>query len=73
MLLRLTAPISDVLPIPGNARILVTGPLAHDKEGMLGEWCGNARSHLAQVVTIYEGIVNEWGRSNVSLCTGHRL
>jgi beta-glucosidase len=70
VLLRLTALISDVLPIPGNARILVTGPLAHDKEGMLGEWCGNARSHLAQVVTIYEGIVNEWGRSNVTCAPG---
>ena len=66
VLLRLTAPTSDVLPIPGNARILVTGPLADDKEGMLGEWCGNAKLHLAQVVTIYEGVVNEWGGSNVA-------
>jgi beta-glucosidase len=70
VLLRLTAPTGDVLPIRGNARILVTGPLADDKEGMLGEWCGNAKLHLAQVVTIYEGVVNEWGGSNVTCAPG---
>jgi len=70
VLLRLTAPTSDVLPLPGNARILVTGPLADDKEGVLGEWCGNAKLHLAQVVTIYEGIMNEWGSSNVTYAPG---
>jgi beta-glucosidase len=70
VLLRPTTATSDVLPIPGNARILVTGPLADDREGMLGEWCGNAKFHLAQVVTISEGIVGKWGGGDVTCAPG---
>lgn len=70
VLLRPTTAPSDALPIPGNARILVTGPLADDREGMLGEWCGNAKLHLAQVVTISEGVVGRWGGGNAACAPG---
>jgi beta-glucosidase len=60
VLLRPKQPDPSILPIPGNARLLVAGPLADSKIDWLGEWCSNARSHLDRVVTAYAGLKAEW-------------
>jgi beta-glucosidase len=72
VLLRPCVPNPAVLPIPPSARLLVTGPLADSKRGVLGEWCGNAAvpEHLERVVTFYDGLKAAWGSDNIAYVKG---
>lgn len=45
---------ASLLPIVGVSRIALIGPLARDKENLLGSWSGRGRAE--DVVSIYEGL-----------------
>jgi beta-glucosidase len=51
------------LPLAPGARILVTGPLADDRQAMLGEW--SARGRPEDVITPCEGLERFFGRAEV--------
>lgn len=45
---------ASLLPLVGVSRIALIGPLARDKENLLGSWSGRGRAE--DVVSIYEGL-----------------
>jgi beta-glucosidase len=61
-LVLLTEP-GDLLPLPGNALILVTGPLADNRQAMLGEWSAQGRPR--DVVTACAGLQEAFGEARV--------
>lgn len=48
---------NDVLPLSGNEKIAVIGPMAKEKEHLLGSW--SAHGHPEDVTSIYEGLESE--------------
>ncbi len=68
VLLKPKVPDSRILPIPKEARILVTGPIANRPKEWVGEWCGNALSHLDSVITAYAGIKDLWPGAELMEC-----
>lgn len=61
---------SNILPLPPNARILVTGPNAHSMRTLNGGWSyswqGEKTEEFAQDYnTIYEALQNKFGTANV--------
>jgi beta-glucosidase len=62
-LVMLTRPEPLPLPFEPGTRILVTGPLAEDRQAMLGEW--SARGRPADVVTPCAGLARFFGKDNV--------
>jgi beta-glucosidase len=61
-LVLLTEP-GDLLPLAGDARILVTGPLAENRMAMLGEWSAQGRPQ--DVVTPCAGMRDAFGEDQV--------
>ena len=57
-----------VLPLSRPGRILLTGPLAEEREAIMGNWSGRGRAQ--DVVNIAEGISKEFGSSSVSVVRG---
>lgn len=53
----------DLLPLAGDARILVTGPLADNRLAMLGEWSAQGRPQ--DVVTACAGMQEAFGTDRV--------
>lgn len=52
--------LKNTLPLSSEIRKLaVIGPMAKDKENMLGSWCQNARAEDAE--SIFEGLEKEFG------------
>lgn len=51
------------LPLAGDSRILVTGPLAENRQAMLGEWSAQGRPQ--DVVTPCAGMQDAFGRDQV--------
>ena len=68
VLLKPKVPNTRVLPIPSNACVLVTGPLADSPKEWIGEWCANALSHLDSVVTAFVGIKSVWPSAELLPC-----
>ena len=58
----LTEP-GDLLPLASDARILVTGPLADNRQAMLGEWSAQGRPQ--DVVTPCAGMQDAFGEDQV--------
>jgi beta-glucosidase len=61
---------NNILPLPANARILVTGPNAHSMRTLNGGWSyswqGEKTEEFAQDYnTIYEALQNKFGATNV--------
>lgn len=61
---------NGILPLPANARILVTGPNAHSMRTLNGGWSyswqGEKTEEFAQDYnTIYEALQNKFGAANV--------
>lgn len=61
---------NDILPLPANARILVTGPNAHSMRTLNGGWSYSwqgekTEEFAAQYNTIYEALQNKFGAANV--------
>lgn len=50
---------NNLLPLNKNQKIAVIGPMAKDKENMLGSWKGHG--HAEDVESIYEGLKKEFG------------
>lgn len=50
---------NNVLPLKKNKTIAVIGPMAKDKENLLGSW--KAHGHAKDVESIYEGLEKEFG------------
>jgi beta-glucosidase len=61
-LVLLTEP-GDLLPLTADSRILVTGPLAQNRQAVLGEWSAQGRSE--DVVTPCAGIRDGFGEGQV--------
>ena len=53
----------NILPIKSDAKVALIGPLADDKESMLGAW--HADGNPADSVTLLEALINELGADNV--------
>lgn len=49
--------------LPGDADVLITGPLAHSRMDMLGAWAGHAWQWPDLVTTLYEGLQTLKSRS----------
>jgi beta-glucosidase len=62
-LVMLTRPQPLPLPFAQGTRILVTGPLAENRQAMLGEW--GARGRPEDVVTPCEGLARYFGKEHV--------
>jgi beta-glucosidase len=62
-LVMLTKPEPKPLPFARGTRILVTGPLAENRQAMLGEW--SARGRPEDVVTPCEGLARSFGKEHV--------
>ena len=59
------------LPMKDVKKIAVIGPMAKNEWDMLGSWCGHGRPQ--DVVTWYEGIVNEFGdRAEIRYAMGSK-
>ena len=57
-----------VLPLSRPGRILLTGPLAEEREAIMGNWSGRGRAQ--DVANIAEGMSKEFGSSSVSVVRG---
>lgn len=62
-LVMLTKPDAMPLPFEPGTRILVTGPLAENRQAMLGEW--SARGRPQDVVTPCAGLARRFGQDHV--------
>ncbi|MGH6900808.1 MAG: glycoside hydrolase family 3 N-terminal domain-containing protein, partial [Geminicoccaceae bacterium] len=62
-LVMLTKPEPMPLPFERGTRILVTGPLAENRQAMLGEW--SARGRPEDVITPCEGLERFFGKEHV--------
>jgi beta-glucosidase len=62
-LVLLTEP-GELLPLAADARVLVTGPLAENRQAMLGEWSAQGRPE--DVVTPCAGMRDAFGEGQVS-------
>ena len=51
----------NVLPLAANGRIALIGPLAADREHLLGSWSGHG--HQEDVVSILDGLKSRFGNS----------
>ncbi len=62
---------TGLLPLKDVTRIAVIGPMAKNGWDMLGAWCGHGRPE--NVVTWYDGIVNEFGdRAEIRYAEGSK-
>lgn len=57
-----------VLPLSRPGRILLTGPLAEEREAIMGNWSGRGRAQ--DVVNIAEGMSKEFDSSSISVVRG---
>lgn len=62
-LVLLTRPQAMPLPLAADSRILVTGPLADNRQAMLGEWSAQGRPE--DVVTACAGLARDFGEDRV--------
>ncbi len=65
----------DILPLPQNAKILVTGPNANSMRTLNGGWSYSwqgekAEEFAGQYATILEAIQNKFGKENVTYVPG---
>lgn len=62
---------TGLLPLKNVSKIAVIGPMARNGWDMLGAWCGHGRPE--NVVTWYDGIVNEFGdRAEIRYAEGSK-
>jgi len=62
---------TSILPLKNVAKIAVIGPMAKNGWDMLGSWCGHGDPK--DVVTWYDGIVNEFGdRAEIRYAVGSK-
>lgn len=59
---------NNTLPLTGNKKIALVGPMADNKEHLLGNWYAHGRAQ--DVTSIYEGFVNEFGKDAVNMVQG---
>jgi beta-glucosidase len=69
----LLTPAGDLLPLAPEARILVTGPLAENRQAMLGEWSAQGRPQ--DVITPCAGVREAFGDDRVRCApmAGHAI
>lgn len=58
----------NILPLKKNIHLAIIGPMAKDKENLLGSW--KCHGIPDDVESIYEGITAEFGRANVHYAKG---
>lgn len=59
---------NNTLPLTGSKKIALVGPMADNKEHLLGNWYAHGRAQ--DVTSIYEGFVNEFGKDAVNIVRG---
>lgn len=63
---------NHVLPITDKKKIAIVGPMAQNRQDLLGSWYGHGRD--AEVETLYEGLVTELdGKAEVRYAIGCNL
>lgn len=56
--------INNVLPLKRDIKISLIGPMANNKDSMLGSWCLDGKKD--DVVSIYDGVKNQLPLNNIS-------
>lgn len=58
----------DVLPLKGCRRIALVGPLAEDRDALMGNW--NGRGKTSDIVNIREGLASEFQEAEIMCARG---
>lgn len=59
---------NNTLPVSSNKQIALMGPMADNKEHLLGNWY--AHGQVQDVTSIYDGLVHEFGESAINMIKG---